>query len=188
MRWHFYSFVDHVLTLLVLYIAAVSRKQSIASVTPTPTTPVKSTASSKTDLRTAKSDGVKIDLVDVTRQKCAELIYDALASDSGSRTYFPILPWCYYFWHVCYHIIAIDQILSKAKGIEAIIYTDHNGTTAAYKSKIRSLFVNLKDKNNPSLRESFVSGELSVQRFCKMSSQVRQSIEWRCPQFDDTRY
>ena len=57
-----------------------------------PYTPVKSTASSKTDLRTAKSDGVKIDLVDVTRQKCAELIYDALASDSGSRTYLPILP------------------------------------------------------------------------------------------------
>ena len=42
-----------------------------------------------------------------------------------------------------------------------------------YKGKIRSLFLNLKDKNNPGLRENVTSGELKVEKLCKMSSQVR---------------
>ena len=49
--------------------------------------------------------------------------------------------------------------------------------TAAYKSKIRSLFVNLKDKNNPGLRESVVAGDLAVTRFVKMTSQEMASEE-----------
>lgn len=166
---------------LVPCIIAVSRKLSTASVTPTtPTTPSMSASSSKTDLRTAKSDGAKIELVDVTRKKCAELIYDALASDSGSRTFILFLilhPNVNHLTNVAH--TAIEQILAKAKGIESTIYAENNGTTAAYKSKIRSLYVNLKDKNNPTLRESVVSGELSVQRLCKMSSQVRVEIERR---------
>ena len=50
---------------------------------------------------------------------------------------------------------------------------DNDGVTAAYKSKIRTLFVNLKDKNNPGLRESVVSGDIPVARLCKMTSSVR---------------
>lgn len=39
------------------------------------------------DTRSAKSDGMKIDYTgDKTRDKCAELIYDALVFDSGART------------------------------------------------------------------------------------------------------
>lgn len=45
-----------------------------------------------------------------------------------------------------------------------------------YKNKIRTLYVNLKDKNNPGLRENVVSGNLSVSRFCTMSSQVSPCI------------
>ena len=52
---------------------------------------------------------------------------------------------------------------------------DNGGVTAQYKAKIRQLFVNLKDKNNPGLRESVISGDLSTVRFCKMTSQVRTS-------------
>ena len=81
-----------------------------------------------------------------------ELIYDALALDSGSPS---------------------EQITTRAKGIESAVFNEFGGTTAAYKSKIRSLFVNLKDKNNPGLRESVVSGDLPVQRFAKMTSAVR---------------
>ena len=62
--------------------------------------------------------------------------------------------------------------MSRAKAIEANVLNEFGGTTAAYKSKIRSFFVNLKDKNNPSLRESVVSGDLPVAKFCKMSSAV----------------
>ena len=105
------------------------------------------------DTRSAKSDGIKVEYTaDKTRDKCAELIYDALVFDSGAPS---------------------ELILSRAKDIEKTVLNDNGGTTAAYKAKIRSLFVNLKDKNNPGLRESVISGDLSVPRFCKMSSQVR---------------
>jgi transcription elongation factor S-II len=57
--------------------------------------------------------------------------------------------------------------------IEKAVFNEHGSTTAAYKSKIRSFFVNLKDKNNPGLRASVVSGDIAAERFSKMSSQVR---------------
>jgi len=140
------------------------RKASTASTTTsqtpsTPMTPTMSTSGSgsKADQRTAKSDGVKIDTTgDKTRDKCAELIYDALASDSGAPS---------------------EQILSRAKSIESTVLSQFGGTTAEYKAKIRSLYVNLRDKNNPSLRESVVSGDLPVQKFCKMTSQEMASEE-----------
>ncbi|OCH85855.1 transcription elongation factor [Obba rivulosa] len=139
------------------------RKASTASATTsqtpsTPMTPTMSTTSSaKMDQRTAKSDGVKIEITgDKTRDKCTELIYDALAFDSGAPS---------------------EQILSRAKSIESTVLSQFGGTTAEYKAKIRSLYVNLKDKNNPSLRESVVAGDLPVQRFCKMSSQEMASEE-----------
>ncbi|KAF5331975.1 hypothetical protein D9611_008828 [Ephemerocybe angulata] len=42
--------------------------------------------------RTAKSDGVSGNVGDKVRDKCMELIYDALASDSTARTSVPLLP------------------------------------------------------------------------------------------------
>ncbi|KAF8880997.1 transcription factor S-II, central domain-containing protein [Infundibulicybe gibba] len=121
-------------------------------------TPITPTGSSgKVDVRTAKSDGVKVSGTgDSTRDKCAELIYDALASDSSAP---------------------VDLILRRAQAIEAAVYSDFDGTTAPYKAKIRSFFVNLKDKNNPGLRESIVSGELSEKKFSKMTSQEMASEE-----------
>lgn len=74
-------------------------------------------------------------------------------------------------------VAAIEQIESKAKGIESAVLIDNGGVTAAYKAKIRSLYVNLKDKNNPDLRESIVAGDLPVARFCKMTSQEMASEE-----------
>lgn len=63
--------------------------------------------------------------------------------------------------------------MTRAKDIEKTVFNDNSGANAAYKAKIRSLFVNLKDKNNPGLRESVVSGDLAIAKFCRMSSQVR---------------
>ncbi|KAI0699011.1 transcription factor S-II, central domain-containing protein [Cytidiella melzeri] len=137
-----------------------ARKQSLSVAPSTPTTPSASTPAMShpkpSDVRNSKSDGVSGITGDTTRNKCLELIYDALAFDSGAPS---------------------DQIFGRAKGIEAAVYAEFNGTTAAYKSKIRSLFVNLKDKNNPGLRESIVAGDLPVQRFCKMTSQEMASEE-----------
>ncbi|KAF7795936.1 hypothetical protein EIP86_007103 [Pleurotus ostreatoroseus] len=140
---------------------SVARKQSMSATPSTPTTPTPtpsaSANSAKSDVRTAKSDAIKVNATgDATRDKCAELIYDALAFDSGAPS---------------------EQILSRAKGIEAAVLNEFGSVTAAYKSKIRSLYVNLKDKNNPGLRESIISGDLPVARFSKMSSADMASEE-----------
>jgi transcription elongation factor S-II len=55
------------------------------------------------------------------------------------------------------------------------VYKDCKGTTPTYKSKIRMMFVNLKDKNNPGLRRSVTSGSIPAQTFARMTSQVRFS-------------
>jgi len=111
----------------------------------------------KPELRTAKGDGITTAWTgDKTRDKCAELIYDALASDSGAPN---------------------DLIVSRATAVEKAVWTEHGGTTAAYKAKIRSLFVNLKDKNNPGLREAVVSGDLPAGRFSTMTSEEMASEE-----------
>ncbi|KAF9449213.1 transcription elongation factor [Macrolepiota fuliginosa MF-IS2] len=120
-------------------------------------TPVTPTAMlGKQETRTSKSDAIKGGTGDSTRDKCTELIYDALASDSSAP---------------------IELVLSRARGIEKCVYNDNGGTTAVYKQKIRTLFVNLKDKNNPGLRETVVSGDLAVERFTKMTSQEMASEE-----------
>jgi len=126
------------------------RKQSVASSVPgTPLTPVAQ--------RSAKIDGVKTEFLgDKTRDKCIELLYDSLASDSGAPT---------------------DLIVQRARSIEVAVHTEFGGTTAAYKTKIRSLFTNLKDAKNPGLRENVVSGDLPVERFAKMTSQEMASAE-----------
>ncbi|KIJ62469.1 hypothetical protein HYDPIDRAFT_30430 [Hydnomerulius pinastri MD-312] len=135
--------------------APAVRKPS-ASVTPVPTTPA---INGKPNVRTAKGDGIKISATgDNTRDRCAELIYDGLACDSGAPS---------------------DQIISRATGVEKAVFSQYGSTTAEYKGKIRSLFVNLKDKGNPSLRESIVSGELSPEKFSKMTSEQMMSEERR---------
>jgi len=123
------------------------RKASTASA---PTT-------SNNGARSAKGDGVSTSLTgDKTRDKCIEMLYDALALESG----FPS-----------------DLILQRARTVEETVCKDCKGTTAAYKSKIRTLFVNLKDKNNPGLRSSVTAGDIPAQTFARMSSQDMASEE-----------
>jgi len=132
-----------------------ARKPS-TSVTPAATPPA---TNGKADIRTAKGDGVKISVPgDTTRARCAELIYDGLACDSGAPS---------------------DQIISRAAAVEKAVFSQFNDIAGGYKGKIRSLFVNLKDKSNPSLRESIVSGELSPERFSAMTSEEMSSEERR---------
>lgn len=67
---------------------------------------------------------------------------------------------------------ASDLILQRARTVEDTVCKDGKGTTATYKSKIRMLFVNLKDKNNPGLRRSVTAGDIPAQTFARMTSQV----------------
>ncbi|KAF9481448.1 transcription elongation factor [Pholiota conissans] len=122
----------------------------------TTSTPITPTGGASTSLRTSKTDNVKGGVGDTTRDRCVELIYDAIACDATAP---------------------IELVLTKSQGIEKAVYTDMGGTTGAYKSKIRSLFVNLKDKANPGLRASIVDGSLSPEKFSKMTSQEMASEE-----------
>ena len=66
------------------------------------------------------------------------------------------------------------MILKKASAIESTVLSDHKGDLGKeYKAKIRSLFLNLKDKANPGLRTNVVNGKLPVERFCRMTPAVR---------------
>ena len=52
-------------------------------------------------------------------------------------------------------------------------------TESAYKSKLRSLFQNLKNKSNPELRARVLSGEISADRFVVMTHEELKSAERR---------
>ncbi|KAG1880899.1 transcription elongation factor [Suillus subluteus] len=130
--------------------AAPTRKGS-ASVTPS-NTATPAPVNGKLEPRSAKADGVKASGTgDNTRDRCTELIYDGLACDSGAPS---------------------ELILSRAKAVEAAVFAQSGG-------KIRSSYVNLKDKGNPSLRENIVSGDLSAEKFSKMTSEEMSSEERR---------
>jgi transcription elongation factor S-II len=137
--------------------AAPTRKGS-ASVTPSnAATPAP--VNGKLEPRSAKADGIKASGTgDNTRDRCTELIYDGLACDSGAPS---------------------ELILSRAKAVEAAVFAQFGSASAAYKGKIRSSYVNLKDKGNPSLRENIVSGDLSAEKFSKMTSEEMSSEERR---------
>ena len=146
------------------------RRGSTASVqSPGPASP------STSIVRTAKTDGVPTNVLgDQVRDKCMQMLYDALAYDSGARkSYINTL-----VWFDTNDIPANDQLSSRALSIEEIIYIQHSRQTSQpYRSKIRSLYLNLKDKSNPSLRDSVVSGDLPASRLCTMTSQDMASEE-----------
>ena len=64
------------------------------------------------------------------------------------------------------------------KEIEEIVLENNgNDPTAAYRAKIRSLYMNLKDKNNPALRAAVVSGAILPANLASMSQAVRYSCQ-----------
>ncbi|PLW33345.1 hypothetical protein PCASD_17986 [Puccinia coronata f. sp. avenae] len=68
-----------------------------------------------------------------------------------------------------------DLIHDRAKAIEFEVNRTHD--TTGYKNKMRSLIFNLRDKNNPGLREAVVSGEISASKLCVMGPQDMASEE-----------
>ncbi|KAH7102441.1 transcription elongation factor [Auriculariales sp. MPI-PUGE-AT-0066] len=103
-------------------------------------------------LRTYTGDGVNFSTTgDKTRDKCVTMVYDALASDSNAPA---------------------ELIQKRAIAIEKTVLADHQGnSTGNYRSKMRSLYLNLKDKSNPALRQSVVSGDIAIPKLTKMTPQ-----------------
>ncbi|KAF5343526.1 hypothetical protein D9758_012969 [Tetrapyrgos nigripes] len=121
-------------------------------------TPTATSSNRKTEVRSSKTDKPKINVTgDKIRDKCIELLYDALAVDSSVST---------------------DLISQRAIAIESAVLNLF-GTTADYKNNIRSLFVNLRDKNNPGLRESVVAGDIPADTLSKMTSSQVGSLNKR---------
>ncbi|KAJ2913091.1 hypothetical protein MD484_g7326, partial [Candolleomyces efflorescens] len=137
--------------------SATPKPNNTAGASSKPTASAAPAAQNPGVVRSAKTDGVSISTGDKVRDKCTELIYDSLASDSGAPT---------------------EQILRRAQEVEKAVFKNHGSTvTAEYRNKVRSLFVNLKDKNNPELREGVVSGDISPEKLAVMTSEDMASEE-----------
>ncbi|KAK1430870.1 hypothetical protein QVD17_13952 [Tagetes erecta] len=69
-----------------------------------------------------------------------------------------------------------------ASMIEEELFKLFGGVNKKYKEKGRSLMFNLKDPNNPELREKVLSGVISPERLCSMTPEElasKQLSEWR---------
>ncbi|CAN6442123.1 unnamed protein product [Victoria cruziana] len=66
--------------------------------------------------------------------------------------------------------------------VEAELFKLFGGVNKKYKERARSLLFNLKDRNNPELRERVMSGEIAPNRLCAMTAEELASEElsqWR---------
>ncbi|CAN1287496.1 PHD finger protein 3 [Linum perenne] len=69
-----------------------------------------------------------------------------------------------------------------ASKIEAELFKLFRGVNKKYKEKGRSLLFNLKDRNNPELREKVMQGDISPERLCSMTAEElasKELSEWR---------
>ncbi|KAF8469651.1 transcription factor S-II, central domain-containing protein [Kalaharituber pfeilii] len=130
---------------------------------PSPTIASKNSSAQSQDMRkrvrTKESDGVSWKgLGDTVRDNCVGMIYDGLCFESDADC---------------------KQILDRARAVERAVFSVSNRTDNTYKAKIRSLYLNLKDKKNPNLRRRVITGEISPERISTMTSQEMASEERR---------
>ena len=98
---------------------------------------------------------------DSVRDKCLEMLANALMTDQAEGQN------------------PDELIINTAQSIERSLFNEFSGTSAAYKSKFRSKYLNLKDKNNPTLRSGLISGMITPDRFISMTSAEMASDERR---------
>ncbi|KAF2468206.1 transcription elongation factor [Lindgomyces ingoldianus] len=112
------------------------------------------------DKRSHKTDKIDYHVTgNETRDNCVRLLYDGLALMTDE------LP---------------EDVLSVAKATEAAAFANADSlTNDTYKTKIRSLFQNLKNKSNPGLRKRVLSGEITPKRFVIMTHDELKSAERR---------
>ncbi|RVX19664.1 hypothetical protein CK203_005394 [Vitis vinifera] len=76
----------------------------------------------------------------------------------------------------------LDTEVPEPKEISTAKNENLDGVNKKYKEKGRSLLFNLKDRNNPELRERVVAGEISPERLCSMTAEElasKELSEWR---------
>lgn len=74
------------------------------------------------------------------------------------------------------HCIGPDDIMKAARSVELAAYnTFQPETSTTYKQKMRSLFQNLKIKNNEQLRADVFSGVITPEKFGKSGEGISRS-------------
>lgn len=124
--------------------------------TTTSTTSLKTDGKSKSSLpivtnRTPTTDGVKIETYpDTTRNRSIGALYTAIGQGST---------------------VSSDNILNVSTAIEIAIFTLYKeNVNDQYRNKLRSLILNLKNKNNLALRTNVLSGKISPDKLIHMTS------------------
>ena len=70
--------------------------------------------------------------------------------------------------------------MAVTKQVELAVWAGANSTVSNdYRQKIRTLFLNLKNKSNPGLRKRVLSGDISPKRFATMTHDELKSAERR---------
>ncbi|PYI02094.1 transcription elongation factor [Aspergillus sclerotiicarbonarius CBS 121057] len=110
------------------------------------------------DKRTWKADGVDTNQTgNRIRDSCIGLMYDGLCLNSTEPP---------------------RTVLAKASSVEAAALSAYGPETKeTYRTKIRSLFQNLKNKSNPSLRIRVLNGDVTPEHFVKMTHDELRSAE-----------
>ncbi|XP_058111741.1 uncharacterized protein LOC131255057 [Magnolia sinica] len=82
--------------------------------------------------------------------------------------------------------LEVEQVLPSPQAlaikIEAELFKLFGGVNKKYKEKGRSLLFNLKDRNNPELKERVLSGDIPPDRLCSMTAEElasKELSEWR---------
>ncbi|GAD99254.1 transcription elongation factor S-II [Paecilomyces variotii No. 5] len=112
------------------------------------------------DKRTWKADGVDIGHTsNKVRDSCIGLMYDGL----------------------CLHSTEAPRVvLQKAVAVEAAAYTYLGPETKEqYRTKIRSLYQNLKNKSNPTLRVRVLNNDVTPDQFVRLSHDELKSDQQR---------
>lgn len=93
-----------------------------------------------------------------TRDACVGLMYDGLAFMSEEST---------------------SRVIIKAIEIERAAFTHFKGDNSEYRSKMRSLFQNLKNKTNRELGPRVMSGDITPDKFVVMTHKELQSQDMK---------
>ncbi|KAJ8105197.1 hypothetical protein ONZ43_g7522 [Nemania bipapillata] len=139
--------------------ASPASKAASPAPKPIPTNSSKKAYEGNTETRKFSTDHVDVKRTDSQiRNNCIGVLYNGLAYRSTESE---------------------DAVLIKAMAVEAAAYKAYKGETQAYKEKVRSLFQNLKVKNNLDLGRNVMSGVISPDKFVVMTSKQLQSAEQR---------
>lgn len=112
------------------------------------------------DKRTWRADAVDLAITtSKVRDSCTGLMYDGLCLGSTE---------------------APKVVLAKASAVEQAAHSLLGPETRSeYKEKMRSLFQNLKNKSNPGLRVRVLTGEITPEKFVRMTSDELRSDQQR---------